>query len=77
MNEMIARVARAICPKNMPQDWLDYVDEARSAIEAMRAPTEEMLRAEDRLTSCGANRLPEYEARAVWRSMVEAALGKP
>jgi hypothetical protein len=55
MNEMIERVARAICVDEYedPDElldtndpvWTDYISRARAAIEAMREPTDAMKEA--------------------------------
>lgn len=80
MNEMIERVARAIC-KADGQDpdhegeltdegtfqWQSYVTDARAAIEAMREPTKAMIAA------C----YPDEDAGLIWRDMIDAALKEP
>ncbi|MGY2995426.1 hypothetical protein [Mesorhizobium sp. URHB0026] len=86
MNEMIERVARAIC-KESGQPWeastVDYreicIGFARAAIEAMREPTEQMTKA----ACVEADKHGYYhtrgyfdveEAEYSWRAMIDAAL---
>ncbi len=74
MSDMIERVAAAIAVYGirnhivkLPKE--DAVDLARAAIEAMREPTEAMLKAAwsvDRYAQAGEE----------WDAMIEAALGK-
>jgi hypothetical protein len=75
MSEMVERVARAIARANNGDDFdrVDeavrelYRDEARAAIEAMREPSEEMLRP---------YRFGEARAavKSDWQTMIAAAL---
>ena len=72
MNEMVERVARALHAmhgtKSPFKPYADlYRDQARTAIEAMREPTDEMLEA---LNNCGG------DTDAIWTAMIDAALGK-
>lgn len=83
MNEMIERVARAICTAREqnggpPWEYWEYQpggkhvlnafrDDARAAIAAMREPTTKMV--EDAYYSALAE-----DAKGVWRDMIDAAL---
>jgi hypothetical protein len=86
--EMIERVARAIwsADRNVGGygwEWLDeswragYYAQARSAIEAMREPTEEMIeRGDDHAKGWFASISVTYDSEEVWHAMIDAALGK-
>lgn len=78
MNEMIERVARAIClaDTGLPEgetadarEW--YRCAARAAIEAMREPTDAML-AEGGVAMSFASH--PSDANRSWRAMIDAAL---
>lgn len=87
MNEMIDRVAKALCKQDSePKECARfYAAIARVAIEAMREPTAAMLTAgwEAALFDHRAVDQAEYEAaakeypRSVWRRMIDAALTPP
>ena len=75
---MIERVARSICavscskePKTIDEFWVDYVPEAKAAIEAMREPSELMVTAGRK--TCITTR--EQSGR-VYSSMIDAALSE-
>jgi hypothetical protein len=84
MMDMVERVARAIHriegekPNTSPfpdysDDWRDYTPQARAAIEAMRVPTDEMVKAgEEGINSLPA--LPGHYAEYCWPAMIDAAL---
>lgn len=90
MNEMVEKVARAICevermnPDDALGGWVHWVPAARAAIEAMREPTEAMLyRGEgmcDFVMPEGFDNTREarqQELRCGWLTMVSAALTHP
>lgn len=77
----IEQVARALCHqiyKNnhdlveavVERNWKLYIDMAKAAIEAMREPTEGMIKAGD--GACNDYGSPEV----VWQNMIEKALEK-
>ena len=72
MTDMVERVARAICLANTQGDemWQAFVPEARAALEAMREPTEGMVRA-GRDEYYGVS---PFSARFAWIKIVDAAL---
>lgn len=87
--EMVERVARRICSANGHNydrlvarrvsgelDQADYDRFARAAIEAMREPTEAMLRPAGWLDNGYAMTVTEGIAEEVWRTMIDAALRK-
>jgi hypothetical protein len=87
MSEMVDRMARAMYAASRAKDYVPqpdgYVNEydrrmARAALEAMREPTEEMLTAEGENEMGTTERLGEYldfwDAKGVWKAMVNAAL---
>ena len=91
--DMVERVARALCrvdshPENATMDgkplWMDYIPEARAAIEAMREPTGAMAKAgagAELTTSYGGeyntfDYLSGENAADVWRDMIDAALNQ-
>jgi hypothetical protein len=68
MSEMIERVAQAICGDDNPENILAiHRIRARTAIEAMRSPTEAMLIA-------GGNELDCARELYCWQAMIDAAL---
>lgn len=70
---MVEKVARAICDKEEPDglgNWEFYRDHARAAIEAMREPTDAMLRA----GAIGSGEDSENTASGAWDSMIAVAL---
>jgi len=81
MNDMVERVARAICANSCSQcdenpercyDWRALTTEACAAIEAMREPTSEMIEA---ATGCYQNEtLRNIGYDEFYRAMIEAAL---
>lgn len=82
--DMVEKVARAIAQEysGIPNyDWTAFEGEARVAIEAMREPTEEMIRAGG-LVQVGRSDGDEdynaplggYEAELAYAAMIEAAL---
>ncbi len=79
--QMIEKVARALCALEghnpdaqgwaNAKMWMGWQKQARTAIEAMREPTQEML--ESVPDSCGL--LPPLDCLdAEWRCMIDAAL---
>jgi hypothetical protein len=93
MNEMVRRVAAAVC-SNMPvkrehqtpsgrawvdEKWVDYVDIARTTIEAMREPTEAMLcGARDWSIKKNGMGVGNDQATGCWQAMIDAAtMGAP
>lgn len=83
-NEMIERVAKAIDvviygpAESNDETWKQWVEEAKAAIAAMREPTEEMSTV-GALTQNGdpqpiQNYITVGEAKAMYRSMIDAAL---
>ena len=86
---IIERVARALCDDTLKrwrspialktEPWREFVPAARAAIEAMRAPTDDMARAG---FSSDAFRTPmlrleaDFEPKAVWQAMIDAALSQ-
>lgn len=81
MNEVIERVARAICashnhqiiwPRQTDPQYLQiagpYLRMALAAIQAMREPTEQMLLATHEEMG---------NAATIWQSMIDAALKEP
>jgi hypothetical protein len=74
MNEMVERVARALCEEACDQGRLfAYESPARAAITAMREPTANMCRsggAPDPLERGHSSGI----SGEVWRSMIDAAL---
>jgi hypothetical protein len=83
-SEMVERVARAICrgvgqvrPDVILTDepaWHQYIYAARAAIEAMREPTPEMLRAAQ---TTHASYLRAATDAEIWQAMIRAALSSP
>lgn len=76
MSEMIERVARALHAKHgRVTEWQDYIGQARTAIAAMRAPTEAMCKAALRDVDPGLflkNQLLYQDA--VWFARIDEAL---
>lgn len=72
MNEMIDRVARALCEAEGDRDelWDAYLEPARAAIEAMREPTKEMLFAGDLHCTYGC----KCWSGDIYPAMIDAAL---
>lgn len=81
MSEMVEKVARAMAEKSkarqpgmhtlnsLPMDGKeDFLEMARAAIEAMREPTEAMVKSGSSMY-CN-----EYEAPDIWEDMIDAAL---
>jgi hypothetical protein len=86
MSEMIDRVAKAICGASGMR-WDDMLSgardqfrrDARAAIEAMREPTEAMVKAAQEETYCHSwsSRGEHIEDPEVaWTAMIDAALGE-
>lgn len=75
MNEIVNRIAMAICGASQHEDWHEM---ARAAIEAMREPTQAMIDAvyEDcKGRSCIFNHdVGGEDVEAFWRAMISAAL---
>jgi len=69
---MVEKVARAMAERNNDYcergllQWPAYEDDARAAIEALREPTPEMVKAAE-LHTIGTPRTP-------WQAMIDAAL---
>lgn len=88
MNEMIERVARAICKAHwrlkglsdaVADDeagnaWDLWTEEARAAIAAMRVPTEVMIQAAD---ECEDYATYYASAETILGAMIDAALAEP
>ena len=98
MNEMVERVARAICAADgkdpdadwrdvgpvmlmvaveHPENWHHYVKQAKSAITAMREPTEAMVGASRDMPGTfdgGFFDAPEDCVADIWRAMIDAAM---
>ena len=74
MNEMVKRVALAICKRRFGSTgkhmWQEWTTEAEAAIAAMREPTEAMLDAAYNPESFG----EDYYAKGIYRAMIDAAL---
>lgn len=78
MSEMVERVAKVVAehfdydldhlPKTLRDEWLQA---ARTAIEAMREPTEDMLHP---LYGSAHGPGPYIEAKALWQDMIDGAL---
>ena len=70
---MVERVGRAIANADM-EDYMEFFQRydamARAAIEALREPTEAMVK------SGSAIHCQEYEAPIIWQDMIDAALGQ-
>lgn len=66
---MVERVARAICRHAMggESDWSNFVADARSAIEAMREPTDAMI-----IAGVHHDNMGDMAGR--WMAMIDAAL---
>lgn len=80
MNEMVERVARAICEAVGPEDssqvkssmgdwpaWHDWVPQAKAALASMKEPTPYMVRA-------GGLFPGDDTCLPIWKSMIKAAL---
>lgn len=86
MNEMIERVARALCRRRtamrgknaeawVEMHWRCYVPAARDAIKVMREPTAAMIEAEPDDYEGEYNKTNSVvAAQAYWRAMIDAAL---
>lgn len=68
MNDMIERVAKAIALR----DTTDEFAMTRAAIEAMREPTEEMIKVGFSMTATAQSGTIDIEE--VWQAMLDAAL---
>lgn len=75
---MIERVARAIAAKETGSEtnYRDFVDAARAAIEAMREPTDEMVRAGRAVDGQYNTVRASIDAAAHYRAMIDKALEK-
>jgi len=79
--EMELRVAKAICNVSNRAPWADenydlFIDEARAAIRAMQAPTNEMLTcgyAAGYAADDGVDEVTEVLAEVVYTAMIRAA----
>lgn len=78
MNEMVERVAQAICGNDNPANILEiHRHRARAAVVAMREPTEAMEAAGDNLDDWGVPSDPgggNTSALAHWHAMIDAAI---
>lgn len=76
MSEMIERVAKAMAKADADNTaWKLYVREARTAIEAMREPTDEMCQAYLDKDFAEADTWGSYAGPIQrWRAMIDAAL---
>lgn len=83
-NNMIERIARTfrnltiknggVCRGDDETGWRDYVEDARSIVEAMRFPTMEMVDAVHDSEDQGLHPRGSIEPRLVWSAMIDAAL---
>lgn len=74
---MVERVARALCRHSEPDCWRTHMEDARSAIVAMREPTQAMKNAgaEEMDTCDPADRCPgPDEVASGYQAMIDAAL---
>lgn len=73
MSEMVERVAKALVAwQQLPESaWVDHLDMARAAIEAMREPTYEMV-----LLTEGSERMDivSGDICRIWQNMIDQAL---
>jgi len=83
MTDMIERVARAIHARSDHASlWseldgyskIEYREDARAAIEAMREPTEEMVNGLRITRECDST--AALWAPHIWRTMIDTALGE-
>lgn len=90
---MVERVARAICASlggnpdapfvdrhgaTQPYPWWVTLEgEARAAIEAMREPTEGMVRVTIPINPCQSRDGQCYDEAEIYRAMIDAALSPP
>lgn len=79
MSEMVERVARALAKKDeFPAEfWLEFIEPARAAIEAMREPTGPMKEVGGQKAYDIANCHPsagDDECVDIYRAMIAAAL---
>lgn len=85
MSEMVERVARALClskrnsPKDYPSGWLErhvnenwhlFEDDARTAIAAMREPTQNMIEAPYSLRASA----DDFIHKSFYQAMIDEAL---
>lgn len=83
---MVERVARALwaeaqCPGKFEDceplaGQIRFRELARAAIEAMRGPTEAMIKIGDDYTHCGGS-CGNRAGRDTWQAMIDAALNEP
>lgn len=82
-DNMVERVSRAICETTnricfggtpLEDEWREYVEEARAAIEAMREPTRDMCADASDCVVVGCCGLTETAARETWQAMIDQAL---
>lgn len=81
MNKMIERVAKNIgdnlygyCDKNdTPNTWETAVGLARSAIKAMREPTEEMIKAGE-LIGVEYGYISDHDHKSIWQRQIDEIL---
>jgi hypothetical protein len=72
MHEMIERVANVI--ENMWHKPCAAIDVAKAAIEAMREPTEPMVRAGIHFATLERDHLAEEGVPEIWRAMIDEVL---
>lgn len=86
MDDMIERVGRALAKaENYAYDPIPYDDRARAVIEAMRDPTQAMIKDGDATPtshSWGQSHLSAENAEfamcePIWQAMIDAALSRP
>lgn len=77
MLERVAKAMRGSVDRHevrlLDEEWLEA---ARAAIEAMREPTEEIVRAFEVCPASGYETL-SAEAKFTWQAMIDAALAPP
>lgn len=71
---MIDKVAMALADSlDDSLSWMDYREQATTAIEAMREPTQEMV-ARGSWASYGGGEIGSTGSKNAWRKMIDAAL---
>lgn len=74
-NEMIERVAKAILERDPDMRTIEARRIARTAVEAMRVPTMDMIIQATEEWLC--IRAQEDRAEVIWDAMIDSALGNP
>jgi len=82
---MVEKIARAMAKLNNDYceagllQWPAYEADARAALEALRVPSDEMVRAADDAVNIGAmpfETFPVTDFAEIWQAMLTAALGE-